>query len=705
MQPAPCAAFCLLAAAATAQQWQRLPATLHPPMDAALAMVFDPVRSRLVCVADELITASPFGTQGRVTTWEWDGSRWLARTTAANPTGLARRHALAWHEQLGRVWLFNYAGETWSYDGVDWQLEAITGPLNETDPCLVYDPARDVMVLLTDSRLYELSGGAWTLRVTIPGTLTYDRAAGFDAANNRVLVFGGWRVSGGHDASTLAWDGTTLTTLSPATTPPLRSAHTIATDPASGELLVLGGADLFSPQQWLTDVHAWTGSDWAPRAPLPVARRNPAAAAFGGLLHVFGGELEPTGGAAQAHSHELLLLAGAGVWATLPLPATGRRAAHDPLRARTVSVDGTRTLEFDGDAWSDVGIVYPGTDEVAALAFFPPAGHIVAIDGAGATWRYDGSAWTAVATPTAPSPRTGPGLAYDVARQRLVLFGGVDGSLAALDDVWEWDGATWSQPLPTLLPPAGANAMAWDGQRVVMVTPQVGAATTSTWAWNGLAWTHLNDLPALYLEPRLALDPAQGLTLLASTMPLFGSSDHTFRLVGNTWQGTPLLLDARPSFGALVFDGNRGALVAHDAQQRRDHVLTALAATAAVYGTGCSNGSATPRLTAANLAQVGTTMQNDLDRSAPGSAAFLCFDPVGANVPLGGGCSAWIANVNVLGGAVTNAGGFASWTWTVPVASVFLGQLVHEQALVLTSNGALLGFLDLSGGLQLRLGD
>lgn len=705
MHRAPCAAVLLLATAVAAQQWQRLPGTMHPPMDAAVAMAFDPLRSRLVCVADELVTATPFGTQGRVTTWEWDGVRWLARATATSPTGLARRHALAFHGQQERIWLFNHAGETWSYDGEDWQLEPIVGPLNFTDPCLVYDPLRDVMVLLADSSLYERAGGAWVLRTAFPGGLTFDRAAGFDATSGRVIVFGGWFQIGGNNTATLAWDGTTLTVLGPSTVPPGRSAHTIATDPASGELLVIGGADLFAPSQWLSDVHAWTGSDWAPRAPLPVARRNPAAAPFGGQLYLFGGQLEPTGGAAVAWSHELLLLAPPSTWVTLPLPTTGRLAAHDDLRARTVSLDGTRTLEFDGDTWTDTGIAFPGSGDATALAFFPPSARIVAIDGAGAIWQFDGSAWTAVATPGAPPPRTGAGLAYDAARQRLVLFGGVDAGLAPLADTWEWDGSSWSQQLPALSPPGGGNTMAWDGQRVVLVTAQVSAGTTSTWTWNGTAWSHLNDLPALYVEPRLALDPAQGLTLLASTAPGFGSSDHTFRLVANAWQALPAVLDARPTSGALVYDGNRGALVAHDARQRRDHVLTPVPADAVTYGTGCSNGPQVPRLYAANLAQVGTAMVNDLDHTAPGSAAFLLFDPVGINVPVGGGCSALIANANLLGGAITSAGGFASFEWSVPTSPTLLGQYVYEQALVLAANGALFGFADLSGGLQLRLGD
>jgi hypothetical protein len=43
----------------------------------------------------------------------------------------------------------------------------------------------------------------------------------------------------------------------------------------------------------------------------------------------------------------------------------------------------------------------------------------------GDTWEWDGSTWTRVAT-TGPSPRAGHTMVLDSARNRVVLFGGLD---------------------------------------------------------------------------------------------------------------------------------------------------------------------------------------------------------------------------------------------------------------------------------------
>jgi hypothetical protein len=44
-----------------------------------------------------------------------------------------------------------------------------------------------------------------------------------------------------------------------------------------------------------------------------------------------------------------------------------------------------------------------------------------------------------------PSPRYGHAMAYEAARQRVVLFGGSGGSSALLNDTWGWDGVAWTQ--------------------------------------------------------------------------------------------------------------------------------------------------------------------------------------------------------------------------------------------------------------------
>jgi hypothetical protein len=62
-------------------------------------------------------------------------------------------------------------------------------------------------------------------------------------------------------------------------------------------------------------------------------------------------------------------------------------------------------------------------------------------------------------------------MAYDAARNRVVLFGGDDNSPGYLGDTWEWDGSTWVAVASTTSPNARyGHAMVYDesDQRVVL---------------------------------------------------------------------------------------------------------------------------------------------------------------------------------------------------------------------------------------------
>jgi hypothetical protein len=78
-------------------------------------------------------------------------------------------------------------------------------------------------------------------------------------------------------------------------------------------------------------------------------------------------------------------------------------------------------------------------------------------------------------------------LAYDAARQRVVLFGGWN--TGYLFDTWEWDGGTWSQRSPSASPSARfGHALAYDvaRQRVVLFGGQGPTGHLSdTWAPTG----------------------------------------------------------------------------------------------------------------------------------------------------------------------------------------------------------------------------
>jgi hypothetical protein len=74
-----------------------------------------------------------------------------------------------------------------------------------------------------------------------------------------------------------------------------------------------------------------------------------------------------------------------------------------------------------------------------------------------------------------PSARCGTAMAYDLARGRMVLFGGGD-HLAQQSDTWEWDGTTWTLIPTPLGPPARwRHVMAYDVQRGAAGDPAANA--------------------------------------------------------------------------------------------------------------------------------------------------------------------------------------------------------------------------------------
>jgi hypothetical protein len=107
------------------------------------------------------------------------------------------------------------------------------------------------------------------------------------------------------------------------------------------------------------------------------------------------------------------------------------------------------------------------------------------------TWQWDGAKWMQRFPTTAPIERAFSAMAYDSARQRVVLFGGYGGNLLRAD-TWEWDGTTWVQRFPATSPPArGGHAMAYDAarQRVVLFGGNAGPTLSDTWEWDGTTWS------------------------------------------------------------------------------------------------------------------------------------------------------------------------------------------------------------------------
>ena len=106
--------------------------------------------------------------------------------------------------------------------------------------------------------------------------------------------------------------------------------------------------------------------------------------------------------------------------------------AYDARRRRVVLYGGTTerrenlgtdVWEWDGAQWSRVTPVTPGPTVSRHRMAFDVARGVTLLHSGTETWSWDGAHWRRLAT-TGPSRRIVSAMAYDVARQRVVLFGG-----------------------------------------------------------------------------------------------------------------------------------------------------------------------------------------------------------------------------------------------------------------------------------------
>lgn len=194
-------------------------------------------------------------------------------------------------------------------------------------------------------------------------------------------------------------------------------------------------------------------------------------------------------------------------------------------------------------------------------------------------WEWNGSNWQS-RTPNPipsnwPSERSGFGIAFDSANSQTVLYGGSSAS-SDFQDTWLWNGSTWSQGLQTAPPGLGTRyltAMAYDAQRqrVVLFGGLNGATVKGdTWEWNGASSTwslRATSGPPARHGHVMAYDDRAGQVLL------FGGYSGSSYLddmwywdgVNSTWTAVTLpQLSPRPdprNRAAGAFDTTRSALV------------------------------------------------------------------------------------------------------------------------------------------------
>ena len=241
--------------------------------------------------------------------------------------------------------------------------------------------------------------------------------------------------------------------------PQRRVGHACAYDAATQRVILFGGDPGGPP---LDDTWAWDGDLWTQVADMGPSPRHGATL----VDEPADQRLLLFGGGTGADVLDDTWVFGAGGWTqvadTGPAARINHAMAYDQERERAVLFGGQAaglfgdTWEWDGDQWTQVEDVGPVARAGHAMAFDQATSRIVLFGGwnIGAslndTWAWNGTAWTQLAD-TGPEPRAEAAVVG--AGGRVLLFGGVnavDPALAPADrvvygDTWQLVGDSWTK--------------------------------------------------------------------------------------------------------------------------------------------------------------------------------------------------------------------------------------------------------------------
>jgi hypothetical protein len=219
---------------------------------------------------------------------------------------------------------------------------------------------------------------------------------------------------------------------------------------------------------------------WTPADTLTMGERVGAAAVFDagrGVVVLFGGADDSATWEFDGTWH--MRITGAA-----PEARRDHRMIYDTARGRVVLYGGARVSDGAplGDQWEYAGATGTWTRVFPQISPGLRSGFAMAYDGArqaiilyggrrgasllGDTWLYQGGTWRLVPLARTPGPRADAAMAWDAFRKLAVLVGGAGSGSPVLNDTWEFDGATW-EPVDALgeLPPTATGVASYDPAR------------------------------------------------------------------------------------------------------------------------------------------------------------------------------------------------------------------------------------------------
>jgi hypothetical protein len=539
--------------------WTELVTTGTTPSGRTGAVaVYDALNDRMLVVGG---TGAP--SNGSVFALSLTGTpTWTPLAATGNPT-LGDQHRAAYDPIRHRVIVFGAeiapdagSNETWALDVATLAWTQLspggTPPPPRLGHTMLYDPVRDRMVVFGGAHFTTRYGDVWALNLaantwgqivpSTPAAARFDHEAVYDAANDRMIVYGGLPSS--PEVWSLSLASGTWSSYVPAGRGPgyVRNPRLLL-DQVRDRMIAIGGS-LAEP--WVLPFDGpprWSPFGATGTVPGPVA---------GYILDVHGDRIVALApGASTLEPWTVAIDAPAPLWTPLAVsgtgPPSGRHdvvydAVGDRLHVLSWSSNGRPSSTLwslslgETPTWSAVAM--PGTptgffnDPTVAFDTERQRLFVFQDHTLGHTWQLD-LAGPPVWTPLPGIPyRSHSPIVYDGVRDRLVTFGGqgTNGSHVFFDDVWALplDGSpSWSllEPLVAGPLPREDHGVVYDPARDRMLV----FAGFRYQFWN-YPFRDLHELvwgaPAL----EVPAEPASPATFVARPNPAHAGSPIAFDL-------------------------------------------------------------------------------------------------------------------------------------------------------------------------------
>ncbi len=600
-------------------------------------------------------------------TWEFDGTRWSQRQASASGPRQVKEAAMAYDEARGATIMFGghtCPTTTLAWKGEGWTQVSASGPSGRKAAAMAYDTKRDVVVLfggddcvsgLTLGDTWEWNGTTWTQVCGAPTACTSgpsDRGGAvmvYDSARERIVLNGGYRdgdICDGNDDpdaaydacdATWEWNGTVWQQRGPFDgellsgdgSPTQRTSSAAAHDSSAKQTLLYGGEDEDAADcdglgdQLCGRAWAWTGGSWRLAAEVAAepGRRQLTAMAYDvasnrTVMSAGLSDAADCNGTGNARCRDIWHWLGSA-WSEIT-PSVGslvRRAGH------TMAYDGVnnnRVFLFGGRS----DLTCEGSATTYCRGLFMQSGPA-------------GTSWISQST-TGPSARTQAVMVHDAANQRLVLFGGQDGTGNCnssgsnyCGDTWGWNTnapSAWTQLANSgpaaryghgmIYDPDRKKTLLFGGYNDAATSPCVEDYCDDLWEFDGTTWR------------QAAATDVQG------TAAPVARREHTFTYQ-STWK-TGLMFGGKSSAGVLgdTWEWD-GAASQRPGQSFHAHLLETGAEALAPTGVGIiwhagGTGYPSPACTASNGAELllwdqGHWQAVTTNAAAAGAPAALSF--------------------------------------------------------------------------------